>query len=133
VVQAALTRAWRSRESCRTPEAPLAWCLQITRNEAFRLIGQRRAARTEPFDAESQIPDERAIDEVEQVAMRADVAQALDQLTAQDRALIVLRYVHDWSHPEIAASMRIPESTARVRLHRAHKRLRLLLEEATTG
>src|SRR2546426_682468 len=42
VAQEALARAWRSRASCRTPENPLPWCLQITRNEAFRLLARQR-------------------------------------------------------------------------------------------
>jgi RNA polymerase sigma-70 factor, ECF subfamily len=130
VVQGALMRAWRSRESCRTPDAPLAWCVQITRNEALRLIARRRASSAEPLEADAPLPDRRALEDVERVAGRVDVARALDQLTAQDRALIILRYMQDWSHPEIAARLQIPEATARVRLHRAQKRLRVLLEDA---
>jgi hypothetical protein len=34
----ALVRAW----SCRNPDDSLAWCLQITRNEAFRLISRQQ-------------------------------------------------------------------------------------------
>jgi RNA polymerase sigma-70 factor (ECF subfamily) len=133
VVQLALTRAWRSRRSCRTPDAPLAWCLQITRNEALRLIAQQRGINLEPLDADAALADDRALADVEQVATRADVARALGRLTAQDRALIVLRYMHDWTHAEIAVRMRIPEATARVRLHRAHNRLRTLLGDAASG
>jgi RNA polymerase sigma-70 factor, ECF subfamily len=130
IVQAALMRAWRSRETCRTPEAPLAWCVQITRNEALRLIARERATSAEPLEQDAPLPDRRALDDVEGVAGRVDVARALDQLTPQDRALILLRYMQDRSHPEIAAQLRIPEATARVRLHRAQKRLRSLLEDA---
>jgi RNA polymerase sigma-70 factor, ECF subfamily len=130
VVQAALMRAWRSRQSCRTQDAPLAWCVQITRNEALRFIGRQRASSAEPLEEDSPLPDRRALEDVERIAGRVDVARALDQLTAQDRALIILRYMQDRSHPEIAAHLQIPEATARVRLHRAQKRLRLLLEGA---
>jgi RNA polymerase sigma-70 factor (ECF subfamily) len=133
VVQAALTRAWRNRASCRTPEAPLAWCLQITRNEALRLLGGERRHPTELLEPEADPVDERGAEEVERVATRLDVAHALGQLTAQDRAMILLRYMHDCSHPEIAQRMRIPEATARVRLHRAHKRLRSLLDDPASG
>jgi RNA polymerase sigma-70 factor, ECF subfamily len=129
VVQAALARAWRSRASCRTPEAPLPWCLQITRNEALRLIGRQRVQLAETVEPESELIDSRALAEVEGVATRIDVARALAQLPVQDRTLIVMRYVQDWSHPEIAARLAIPEATARVRLHRAHNRLRSLLAE----
>ena len=129
VVQEALVRAWRSRDSCRTPHAPLPWCLQITRNEALRLIGRQRLATHEPLESGAELEDHRALGEDERAAARVDVGRALLELTPHERRLIALRYEEDRSHPEIAAKLEIPEATARVRLHRAHKRLRTLLDE----
>ena len=130
VVQEALARAWRGRTSCRNPDEPLAWCLQITRNEAFRLISrQRERGAVEPLNAGSEVADERALPEPDRTLIRLDVARALKELTEDERLLIRLRYEHDFSHPQIAARFDIPEATARVRLHRAQKRLRSLLKE----
>lgn len=129
VVQEALTRAWRSCRSCRTPDAPLPWCLQITRNEALRLVGRQKGRATEPLESDAELEDRKARGESQQVLVRVDVARALRRLTEHDRQLIKLRYTDDCSHPEIAARLKIPEATARVRLHRAQKRLRLLLDE----
>lgn len=126
VVQEALVRAWRGRSSCRTPEAPLPWCLQITRNEALRLVSRRRA---EPVEPQDEVEDQRASGDSERVLVKLDVDRALRQLSLHERTLITLRYAGDYSHPEIAAKLGIPEATARVRLHRAHKRLRTLLGE----
>ncbi len=125
VVQEALARAWRARSSCRTPEAPLSWCLQITRNEALRLLAHRRA---EPLQPEAELEDQRSLGEFDRSLDRIDIARALKQLTPDERCLISLRYGLDSSHPEIAARLGIPEATARVRLHRAQKRLKPLLE-----
>jgi RNA polymerase sigma-70 factor (ECF subfamily) len=126
-VQEAMARAWRGRGSCRTPEAPLPWCLQITRREAFRLIGrERRSPAAEPL--EDDVDDGRAQAERELTLLRFDIERALEQLSASERELITMRYEQDFSHPEIATRLRIPEATARVRLHRAHKRLQALLE-----
>ena len=128
VVQEALARAWRGRNSCRTPEAPLPWCLQITRNEAFRLIGRRQDRATlEPLDAGSEVADEHALLEPDRTVVRLDVGRALRGLSESERQLILLRYGQGCSHPQIAATLDIPETTARVRLHRAQKRLRALL------
>jgi RNA polymerase sigma-70 factor (ECF subfamily) len=129
VVQEALARAWRSRASCRTPETPLPWCLQITRNEALRLIGRQRRPPAKPLDEDGEIPDQRSIGDCDRTLLRIDVARALAQLSDQERLVISLRYTHDCSHPEIAARLEIPEATARVRLHRAHKHLKVLLED----
>src|ERR1700748_3388671 len=128
-VQEALVRAWRSRCACRTPEAPLGWCLQITRNEAFRLIGRERARPSEPLEADEELADEQAVFEPDRALDRVDVARALEELSAHERLLITLRYEEGCSHPQIARRLEIPEATARVRLHRAHKRLRSLLED----
>jgi RNA polymerase sigma-70 factor, ECF subfamily len=133
VAQEALARAWRSRQSCRTPEAPLPWCLQITRNEALRAIGRRRAP---PYGGNAESV-ERLVDtlstagdsEGERTLARIDVSRALRELSADERRLIALRYTLDYSHPEIAAALEIPDVTARVRLHRARKRLEVLLAD----
>lgn len=130
VVQEALARAWRGRRSCRTPEEPLGWCLQITRNEAFRLISRQRQRAAEPLDAGSDVADEQALHEPDRTVIRLDVARALKGLSDGERLLIALRYEQGWSHPQIAAGLDIPEATARVRLHRAQKRLRSLLDES---
>jgi RNA polymerase sigma-70 factor (ECF subfamily) len=128
VVQEALARAWRSRGSCRTPEAPMPWCLQITRNEALRLLGRRGTLGSgETLELEDEFEDHRAHGEVDRAMLRVDLDRALQTLTPHERLLIGLRYEYDCSHPEIAARLRIPEATARVHLHRARKRLKPLL------
>ena len=126
-VQEALTRAWRSRHACRCPDAPLPWCLQITRNEAVRLIGRRRQVATETLPEEGDLEDRWARPEDQRSHVRIDVDRALKTLAPHERLLITLRYVDDCSHSEIAAQLEIPVATARVRLHRVHKRLEALL------
>jgi RNA polymerase sigma-70 factor, ECF subfamily len=127
VVQEALARAWRSRRSCRTPDAPLPWCLQITRNEAFRLLGQQKTARVEPLEIDRELRDDQASADRDRALLRLDVGRALQGLSRADRMLIGLRYESGSSHSEIAAELEIPEATARVRLHRAQRRLRSVL------
>lgn len=127
-VQEALARAWRSRHACRNPEAPMPWCLQITRNEAVRLIGRASPpASVGPLYDADQLEDAQAGKERVRVILKVDVRRALENLPPHERQLIALRYLHDFSHSEIAEMLEIPEATARVRLHRVHKRLETLL------
>ena len=128
-VQEALARAWRSRHACRTPETPLPWCLQITRNEAIRLIGKRNrpGAQLVPLEESDPIEDSRAARDTPRAVLRVDIDRTLKELTAHERLMIGLRYGYDCSNAEIAETLDIPEATARVRLHRLHKRLRSVL------
>jgi RNA polymerase sigma-70 factor (ECF subfamily) len=59
----------------------------------------------------------------------ARVLRALQQLTPALRHVFVLRTVHDYTHPEIAAALGIAINTSEVRLHRAVQQLRVLLED----
>lgn len=128
-VQEALVRAWRNRHACRTPETPLPWCLQITRNEAIRLIGRRdrTGARVVPLEEGDLIEDRRAARDTPRAMLRIDIDRTLKDLTPHERLMIALRYGYDCTNAEIARTFDIPEATARVRLHRLHKRLRSAL------
>jgi len=95
------------------------------------LSRQRQRAAVEPLDARSDLADEQALHEPERTVVRLDVAHALRRLNDSERLVILLRYEQGFSHPQIARRLEIPEATARVRLHRAQKRLRSLLEESS--
>jgi RNA polymerase sigma-70 factor (ECF subfamily) len=128
-VQEALVRAWLRRDACRSPEAPLPWLLEITRNEARRLIGRKARRRTiELFESASPESD-REDDEVAGTAVRITVEQALGTLADSDQSVLRLRYSEDLTQVEVAHRLGLPEGTVKVRLHRARRRLRGLLEE----
>ena len=125
-MQEALIRAWRSRASCATPEAPLPWILQITRNESFRLQ-ERRERRGEREQA--GYSDEPGADdpELELLMSNLTVEQVLGGLSEEERILMRLRYVADLSQPEVARRLDLPEGTVKVRLHRIRARLQSVL------
>lgn len=124
-VQEALVRAWLGRDGCRSPEAPLPWLLEITRNEA------RRLARREALRLSLELLDSPASEDEELAgtAARVTVEQALGALADRDRRILRLRYGDDLTQVEVARRLGIPEGTVKVRLHRARRRLRGLLDE----
>lgn len=58
------------------------------------------------------------------------VRAALDQLSPEQRAAVVMRYYLDLSEAEMSTAMDAPPGTIKWRLHNARKRLRALLKEA---
>jgi RNA polymerase sigma-70 factor (ECF subfamily) len=128
-VQEALVRAWLRRDACRSPEAPLPWMLEITRNESRRLLGrQARRASRELVDAITPSPDSQE-GEFSDAAVRMTVEQALGTLAEADQRMLRLRYADDLTQGEVARRLGVPEGTVKVRLHRARRRLRGLLAD----
>ena len=56
--------------------------------------------------------------------LRSQLSDALMKLPPKLRSVVVLRDIYDLSHESIAKQLDITESAAKVRLHRARKRLR---------
>jgi RNA polymerase sigma-70 factor (ECF subfamily) len=128
-VQEAMARAWRRQGSCRTPEAPLPWLLQITRHEAMRLMrrrSERHAREGAMLGDEEAATDDRAR---ETIHTRVDIQRAIGTLNNDERLLIGLRYIDDMTQPDVARTLDQPEGTVKVRLHRLRARLRIALEE----
>lgn len=134
VAQEAMIRAWRSLSGFRGEAAFATWLHRITVNVAW--TERRRAARhaARPLDdvlVETGLPDPGVTPETagEMVDVRAALRACIDRLTPGQRAVVVLRDVYGWGNDEVAAELGISRTTAKVRLHRARKRLRELLEE----
>ena len=129
--QEALARAWRKRHTCRTPGRPEPWLLQITRNEAFRLMSRPRECPDPHVMAYSgESGGDLGADEL---AARLDVQRALSRLTREDRVLLHLRYGEDLKQTSIADLLDTPEGTIKVRLYRARQRLRADLKDESEG
>lgn len=64
---------------------------------------------------------------LEKSEREAAIRQALKELPAEQRAVIVLRYYLDYSESEMAQELQAPLGTIRWRLHAARKKLKGLL------
>lgn len=135
VAQETFIRAWRGLGRFRGEAAISTWLHRIAVNTA--LTARRRAARNRGTSLDS-------IDEVvaestpeadperlgEVIDLRRRLEAALRTLPAGQRVVVVLKDVEGWTHTEIAERLGITESAAKVRLHRAHRRLAQHLEAA---
>ena len=123
-VQEALFRAWRNEAKCRTPNTPLPWLVQITRNEALRLAERRQRRLASEVHEETPERINSNDNGVERMLEAVATEQALSVLRPDERTLIHLRYVEDLTQGQVAARLGVPEGTVKVRLHRARARLR---------
>ena len=71
------------------------------------------------------VPEER----LESAELRARIAAAIEQLPAQQRAVISLRDVEGWSAEEVCNALELTETNQRVLLHRARAKVRRALEQ----
>jgi len=128
VVQDAYVRAWKGIRRFRGDAQFSTWLHRITANCAMTTLGQRAKHRHDELDDDSPLadlrpqsdPQLRAEASVEQDRLRTAVAALPPRL----RAVVVLRDIYDMAHQDIATELGISEAAAKVRLHRARKKLR---------
>jgi RNA polymerase sigma-70 factor (ECF subfamily) len=68
-------------------------------------------------------------DEYRSTQIRIDVENALNQLSPEHRAVIVLRELHGFNYEEMARILEVPVGTVRSRLFNARTKLRQLLSD----
>lgn len=66
----------------------------------------------------------------EPVGLRRDVEEALTKLSARERALVWLAYVEGYAHKDIARVLEVKDTSVRVLLFRARRKLAKILQEA---
>lgn len=128
VVQEAYLRAFRSIRKFRGDAQFTTWLHRITANCAATHLGRRRRHRHEELDEEvavtDQNPERDPAASADVTLLRERLEAAIADLPPRLRAVVVLRDVYDLGHAEIAAELGISESAAKVRLHRARRKLR---------
>lgn len=127
VVQDAYLRAYRSIGNFRGDAQFSTWLYRIVANCASTNLGKRRRHRHEKLPEADGIVDLRdpgPAAEAEAADLRAQLDQAIRELPPRLRAVVVLRDVYELPHEAIAEELGISVSAAKVRLHRARRRLR---------
>jgi RNA polymerase sigma-70 factor (ECF subfamily) len=134
VVQDACVRAMRYFPTLRDNDAR-AWLFTIVRNTWYSRLSRSAALMeaTPLDDARDERPDEGLGPEallLQQHAV-ARVRDALEQLPAHFREVVVLRELEGLSYKEIAAVVQVPIGTVMSRLARARDRLLHLLKPSS--
>ena len=133
VAQEAFIRAWTAIEKFRGDSTFSTWIYRITVNTAWTLRKKAKKHNTLNIDDtyEPIVIDEKKDPEL--VAINSDLSSvlinALDKIPIEQRIIVELKNIEGRSHKEIADYLDISVTAAKVRLHRAHQKLRQILEE----
>ena len=133
VAQESFIRAWKAIEKFRGDSTFSTWIYRITVNTAWTLRKKAKKHNTLNIDDtyEPIVIDEKKDPEL--VAINSDLSSvlinALDKLPIVQRIIVELKNIEGRSHKEIADYLDISVTAAKVRLHRAHQKLRIILEE----
>ena len=133
VAQEAFIRAWKAIEKFRGDSTFSTWIYRITVNTAWTL--RKKAKKHNTLNIEDTyepiVIDEKKDPEL--VAINSDLSSvlinALDKIPIEQRIIVELKNIEGRSHKEIAEYLGISVTAAKVRLHRAHQKLRHILEE----
>jgi RNA polymerase sigma-70 factor (ECF subfamily) len=129
VVQEAFLRAHQAlgRFDLARPFGP--WICRIAANLAVNHVRspQAREEALPETHAETPVPGGSPLVGVLETEARAELARALEGLSADQRAVFVLRVYDDLSYKEIAEALEISIGTVMSRLSRARERLRVAL------
>ena len=98
---------------------------------AYRKTLKGLKASDEPVDSDASLYQDDSGNQPEQTMKRQQlqqtVAEALDQLPAAQRAVMVLTYYHDMAYNDIADVVECPLNTVKTRMFHARHRLKDLL------
>ena len=132
LVQETMLLAWRNFHQLREGSSARPWLFRILMN-AFYANGRklRSAPAMVPLDAPVNAPDgERWLKQLWTPAPSmeaADAARALETLSEEHRAVLLLGVVEGFTCQEIAEILAVPLGTVMSRLSRARQALRLRL------
>ena len=121
VVQEALLRAWRSRDSLDAEASARQWLLTIVRREHARLYERKRFETVQVDELVDRESPELAVAE-ERVVL--DMRRAILQLEDDFREPLVLQVLMGHTTQEIAAQLGLTQGAVLTRLFRARQKLR---------
>ncbi|MCK6555011.1 sigma-70 family RNA polymerase sigma factor [Candidatus Binatia bacterium] len=142
IAQETFVKAFESLQNFKGDSSFYTWIYRIVVNLAIDFRRRERRRPTvpieEPANAEGdrgytlQLKEERLADPFEQAQAReigARVAAAVDELTPDHKAVILLREVEGLSYEEISRVMQCSKGTVMSRLHYARKKLQKKLQD----
>jgi RNA polymerase sigma-70 factor, ECF subfamily len=135
LVQEVYIRVLKSYENFEGKSSEKTWLFSIARNVAIDSFRKQKGWKQriiEKFDwSTAQVKDDQPIPE--EIAMQNEdiqlIYKCLDECTVDQRLVIVMRYIHEFTIIETAESLGWTESKVKTTQHRALKVLKKYMEE----
>jgi len=127
LAQEAFLKAFLNLKSLRNEEDFKYWLLRIARNGCFKKMLRTKIEKKLIEKEEEKTTS--IIDELIEDDRKNKIKNALNKLNAKDKEIIILRDIQDFSYDEISKILKISMSSVKVRLFRARKNLKKLIED----
>ncbi|MEU4478064.1 SigE family RNA polymerase sigma factor [Micromonospora sp. NPDC023966] len=124
LVQETLARAYSHWRKVQRADSPSAYVRRILINESRRSWRRNRNVTVHP---DVDLADITAVDMSDEVVNRDELLQALQSLSARQRATVVLRFLEGLSERETAAVLGCSEGTVKSQTSRALIKLKSVL------
>ena len=133
LVQETFMRVNNNLKDLRDPTKLQAWIFSIAHHiclDYFRQQGKIPSSGHEnPYEEMAPSPAPTIQKQLEQGQMRSCVFGLVGRLPETLRSAIILSDINEFTHKEIAEILGISPGNVKIRLHRARKKLKALLEE----
>ncbi|HEY5652668.1 MAG TPA: RNA polymerase sigma factor [Acidimicrobiia bacterium] len=124
VTQEVTIRCWKSIGAFRGDSKFSTWTYRIVVNTSWTQRRRARRHQTTSIDAVDDPTHDPLEFHADRLGIREEVSKALWSLSAANRTVVVLKDVYGWSHSEVAETLGITVTAAKVRLHRGRTSLR---------
>ncbi len=133
LAQDVFVAAWRSRSSYDATRGGLGgWLMAIARNKAIDHL-RRQGRRPQIAVGDIEDLDGSGPDDVDMLANRMLLAEALGELAPRARQVVELAFWHDLTHEQIAAKTHLPLGTIKSDVRRSLPLLKRAVAGMTSG
>jgi RNA polymerase sigma-70 factor (ECF subfamily) len=134
LAQEIFIKAFRAIRSYNFQSSFVTWLSRIATNHCYDYLRHERAARVsfywqmgensqQELENNAESNPEQTLDHEEQIALKDLVDKLLGRAPENDRKILILKELQDYSVEEIAEILNLKPTTVKVRLHRARKRM----------
>jgi len=123
--QEAFIQAYLNIKKLSEPKAFCSWLRKIVFSSCNRII-RKKKFNTISLDIIEEVPnyEDNTLNEFNKIYTRNQILSILKSLPKEQRSLIVLHYINDYSYKEIAAFLNLPVTTINNRIHSAKKKIK---------